>query len=128
MTRQPAIFLVMGMLAGCAQDHVVEVLKLPSPDGRAVAVYRQYQYGGAAGGVGHCISLHSIDTPPKQIADGDCDFLASSVSQLGMNWQEDILRLSYRDASITRFRNEAFIRADFEPPKRYEIRLVAIGK
>ena len=100
-------------LCACSADKVIEVQRAVSPDGNVVAIYRQYLYGGAAGGVGHCVSIVSL--PDVQTA--DCLLLASRPSRLTLTWHGDVLRVHYAKASITKFRNEAYVNVKTVGPR-----------
>jgi hypothetical protein len=115
------IILLGAAATSCAQDRVVEMSRLPSPDGAVFAVYEQHLYGGAAGGIGHCIS---ITASAKEYLP-DCMLLASSISGLRLTWNGRILNVHYRAASITEFRNEYFKNINKSGVVRYEIQLLA---
>lgn len=120
MNRSQLLILVLAVLTACESDKVIVVDRVISPDRRAAAVYRKYLYGGAAGGVGHCVSVSS----PAEIDEADCLLLASRISDLKLLWSGNVLFVHYSDASITQFRNEAYISTDTLDTSKYEIRLV----
>lgn len=120
MMRASTILATLMSLSACSSDQILEVSRTLSPDGRVAAIYRIYHYGGAAGGVGHCISVGSA----ADVADTDCDLLASHISGVKLEWKGDVLLVHYEEASITQFRNEIYLAEGSRASKRYEIQLV----
>lgn len=116
------VTLLAGMtavLSGCGPDRVLEIGRADSPDGQVVAVYRQYLYGGAAGGVGHCLTIARTVA-----ANVDCFLLASDLKGLEMCWVGSILEVHYDEATITDFRNHVLVTSESGSGREYEIRLV----
>jgi hypothetical protein len=108
------------VLVGCGSDVVTQVASEISPDGQAVAVYSIYEYGGAGGGVGHCVSI----MPVSDLTRDDCALLASRGSSFKIAWRGTTLVVKYKEAHITKFTNEVYVSEDAGPGATYEIELM----
>jgi hypothetical protein len=113
--------LVVTFFAGCGNDVVTEQARLSSPNGYVDAVYTTYSYGGAAGGVGHCVT---IEARGSEHADRKlCELLGSHMEGLALAWRGDVLVIRYSGGDITAFSNATYLPGPGQKMQRYEIEL-----
>jgi hypothetical protein len=94
--------LLAAAAVGSCGDKIVDVATVPSPDGKVLAQYQKYYYGGAAGGTSHCISVMKAAGEDKK----DCVLLGVSTCITKIHWQDHNLIVEYYLGEFARMTNE----------------------
>ena len=126
LNRKSLIFLlpILLVISGCGKDIERTILEVPSRNGKVKAVYSQILYGGAAGGVGECISLVFTETNEADT----CSVLGMRFKGIKMNWNNNVLYIYYEKAVITGFSNMKTFRDSNGTNWNYEIRIISTSK
>jgi hypothetical protein len=76
-----------------------------SADGKE-AIYEEILWGGAAGGITHCIRVQLPDAK----ATDDCDIMGTHLTEIQLNWiRDDVLKLNYCEGQFTNFTNLLYL-------------------
>jgi len=116
----PLAMIAAIALVGCG-DEIRDVASIQSPNGHVVATYKKYLFGGAAGGIGHCISISPIDERTER----ECPLLGSRVCIRQISWNGNELTVRYYNGMFTRITEKVLIKnRDDGAAETYYLQLV----
>lgn len=115
------LMMAVGVLVACSSgtDTVRIMAEVVSPDRQVVARYVQYLYGGAAGGIGHCISVSPTTGPASE----DCPVLGSHLEDVTLAWAGNTVVVRYSSGDVTRFREDVSVSGLNGRSSIYKLRL-----
>lgn len=126
--RKARLLLSYGFIVGCqfglvsCSVEVREIERIRSPDQNAVAVYKMFQYGGAAGSTEYCISIAA--TTDADDDDHNCMLVATDLGYPRLTWKGDVLVVEYFGARITEFDSNVRVELPSGKYESYHMRLV----